>query len=61
MNRTLQIWLRVAMVIAACILLVDEALDRDWVWAGLWAVALLLVCRDLVRSHRRLANDPREL
>jgi hypothetical protein len=61
MNRTLEMWLRVVLIVAACILLVDEALDRDWVWAGLWAVALLLVCRDLVRSRRRPADDPHEL
>ena len=47
-----EVALRVVVLVVATALLVARLLQRDWVWAGLWAVGVALVAAELVRQVR---------
>lgn len=54
-----EVALRVVVLVIATVLLVTRLVQRDWIWAALWAVGVALVAVELNRRvHER--PDPSE-
>jgi hypothetical protein len=57
MSRRTDVALRVLVLVVATAFLVLRLVQRDWLWAGLWAVGVAVVAFELVRRVRERPAD----